>query len=100
MSGTGLISVAKLSQESKGLGVFTRLASLCQKLGLTRSVRNKPRARSASIERRRRESQPEALKVLLRKTESLYIHIFLCADLECQFKEIITKNELFTAYFY
>ena len=34
--------------------------SLCQRLGLTRSVRNKPRARSASIERRRRESPPEA----------------------------------------
>ena len=34
--------------------------SLCQRLGLTLSVRNKPRARSASIERRRRESPPEA----------------------------------------
>ena len=34
--------------------------SLCQRLGLTRSVRNKPRGRSASIERRRRESPPEA----------------------------------------
>ena len=34
--------------------------SLCQRLGLTRSVRNKPRARSASIERRRGESPPEA----------------------------------------
>ena len=34
--------------------------SLCQRLGLTRSVRNKPRARSASIERQRRESPPEA----------------------------------------
>ena len=34
--------------------------SLCQRLGLTRSVRNKPRARSASIERRGRESPPEA----------------------------------------
>ena len=36
------------------------LSSLCQRLGLTRSVRNKPRARSASIERRRRDSSPEA----------------------------------------
>ena len=35
-------------------------SSLCQRLGLTRSVRNKPRARSASIEHRRRESPPEA----------------------------------------
>ena len=35
-------------------------SSLCQRLGLTRSVRNKPRARSASFERRRRESPPEA----------------------------------------
>ena len=34
--------------------------SLCQRLGLTRSVRNKPRARSASIECRRCESPPEA----------------------------------------
>ena len=34
--------------------------SLCQRLGLTRSVRNKPRARSASIECRRRKSPPEA----------------------------------------
>ena len=33
--------------------------SLCQRLGLTRSVRNKPRARSVSIERRRHESPPE-----------------------------------------
>ena len=33
--------------------------SLCQRLGLTRSVRNKPRARSASIEHQRRESPPE-----------------------------------------
>ena len=33
--------------------------SLCQRLGLTRSVRNKPQARSASIERQRRESSPE-----------------------------------------
>ena len=40
--------------------VFERVEhSLCQRLGLTRSVRNKPRARSASIERRRRESPPE-----------------------------------------
>ena len=37
----------------------TPILSLCQRLGLTRSVRNKPRARSASIERRRRESPPE-----------------------------------------
>ena len=79
--------------------------SLCQRLGLTRSVRNKPRARSASIERRRRKSLPEvkderseasllpeALEVLRSKTESLNIHIFLCADQECQFKEIITKK--------
>ena len=36
------------------------LCSRCQRLGLTRSVRNKPRARRASIERRRRESPPEA----------------------------------------
>ena len=35
-------------------------SSLCQRLGLTRSVRNKPRARSANTERRRRESSPEA----------------------------------------
>ena len=35
------------------------LNSLCQRLGLTRSVRNKPRAQSASIERRRQESPPE-----------------------------------------
>ena len=34
--------------------------SLCQRLGCTWSVRNKPRVRSASIERRRRESPPEA----------------------------------------
>ena len=34
--------------------------SLCQRLGLTRSVRNKPRERSAGIERRRRECPPEA----------------------------------------
>ena len=33
--------------------------SLCQRLGLTRSVRNKQRARSPSNERRRRESPPE-----------------------------------------
>ena len=62
--------------------------SLCQILGLTRSVRNKPRARSASIKRRRRESPPEAQEVLRSKTESMNIHL---ADLECQFKEIITK---------
>ena len=36
------------------------LPSLCQRLGLTRSVRYEPRERSASIERRRRESPPEA----------------------------------------
>ena len=36
------------------------LYSLCQRLGLTWSVRNKPQARSASIERRRRESPLEA----------------------------------------
>ena len=78
--------------------------SLCQRLGLTLSVRNKPRARSASIECRRRESRPEAKdsrgaslspevqEVLRSKTESLNIHIFLCADLECQFKEIIAKK--------
>ena len=34
--------------------------SLCQRLSLTRSVKNKPRARSTSIERQRRESPPEA----------------------------------------
>ena len=34
--------------------------SLCQRLGLTRAVRNKPRARSTSIECRRCESPPEA----------------------------------------
>ena len=34
--------------------------SLCQRLGLTRSERNKPWVRSATIERRRRESPPEA----------------------------------------
>ena len=33
--------------------------SLCQRLGLTRSVRNKPRVRSTSIERWRRKSPPE-----------------------------------------
>ena len=37
-----------------------KIISLCQRLGLTRSVRNKPRVRSAGIERRRRESPPEA----------------------------------------
>ena len=78
--------------------------SLCQTLGLTRSERNKPRARSASIECRRRESPPEAKD---ERSESFaggargfakqkrvfeHIHIFLCADLECQFKEIITKK--------
>ena len=40
--------------------LFWLISSLCQRLGLTRSVRNKPRARSASIERRRCESPPEA----------------------------------------
>ena len=39
--------------------LFTQ-TSLCQRLGLTRSVRNKPRARSASIKRRRCKSPPEA----------------------------------------
>ena len=42
--------------------------SLCQRLGLTRSVRNKPRALSASIERRRRESPPEEAKDSLRSS--------------------------------
>ena len=45
---------------SIGLYIFAPVISLCQRLGLTRSVRNKPRARSAIIERRRRESPPEA----------------------------------------
>ena len=40
--------------------VTIKSSSLCQRLGLTRSVRNKPRVRSASIEHRRRESPPEA----------------------------------------
>ena len=74
--------------------LFTR--SLCQRLGLTRSMRNKPRARGARVRWRRKTSEaslsPEVQEVLRSKTESLNIHIFLCADLECQFKEIITKK--------
>ena len=38
----------------------THIVSLCQRLGLTQSVRNKPWALSASIECQRRESPPEA----------------------------------------
>ena len=37
---------------------YNASSSLCQRFGLTRSVRNNPR--SASIERRRRKSPPEA----------------------------------------
>ena len=40
------------------LDKIIELLSLCQRLGLTRSVRNKPRAQSVSIERRRHESPP------------------------------------------
>ena len=36
------------------------IVTLCQRLSLTQSMGNKPQARSASIERRRRESPPEA----------------------------------------
>ena len=48
-------------------------------------------AEGARVSRRRKMSEasfsPEAQEVLRSKTESLNIHIFLCADLECQFKE-------------
>ena len=36
------------------------ISSLCQTLGFTPSVRNKPQARTANIECRRRESQLES----------------------------------------
>ena len=41
------------------------ICSLCQRLGITRSVRNKPRERSASIERRWRKRLCEAKPHLL-----------------------------------
>ena len=50
----------------------------------------------ARVRRRRKTSEaslsPEAQEVLRSKTESLNIHMFLCLDMECQFKEIITKK--------
>ena len=53
-------------------------------------------AEGERVRQRRKMSEaslsPEAQEVLRSKTESLNIHIFLCADLECQFTEIITKK--------
>ena len=56
----------------RGIQIGCSPCSLCQRLGLTRSVRNKPWARSASIERRRHESPLEV------KDERSKFHLPLC----------------------
>ena len=88
------------------------IISLCQRLSLTRSVRNKPRARSASIERRRRESPLEAED---ERSESFaggargfakqnrvfeHTHLPLCRPGVSIQRNHYRKNELNIAYFY
>ena len=92
---------------------FAKKASLCQRLGLTPSVRNKPRARSASIERRRRESPPEAKdersesfaggarKRFCEAKPSLWTYTSSSVQTwSVNSKKSLPKNELNTAYFY
>ena len=85
--------------------------SLCQRLGLTRlwEIIHEREARVSSVKgarvrRRRKTSEaslsPEAQEVLRSKTESLNIHIFLCADWRVNSKKSLPRNELNTAYFY
>ena len=51
-----------LKREGVGKNDFNGPSSLCQRLGLLWSVRNKPRARSASVEREARVSSAEGAR--------------------------------------
>ena len=58
-TGEGVKELTRSNKHLLEINVFCDV-SLCQRLSLAWSVRHKSRARSASIERRRRESPPEA----------------------------------------
>ena len=58
------------------------------------------RKTSEGGERRAKRVFRRRRKRLRSKTDSLNIHSFLCANLECQFKEIITKKWIKHGFFF